>query len=531
MPARTARPHHRRTRRRRVALAGGVLATVVGHSGVGNAAVYYVSATGSDARPGTSPETAWATTAHANARLRPGDTCRLLPGTYGPIAPAVSGRPGARIQYVGSLADPARVVITGGIVLDASHVSVKGVSTRSGGLGFGPRAAFDSIAYCQMNAPGHGVGFSWSHDNAIVGCRLVGDVVAMDAERPELPGVGALPTRNLFRRNSFTGHSTKFQASQSCVVDSNRFTLTLSGAIPDDQHFRAHYVNRRNLFRDNRWDLTNLTSTVRYAFHVRDSSEFNRWVRDTIVQSPASRADIKCMFATSGAYDRVRSNTYDGLFVKVGDVACQYQQAARADSIVRCVLVSTRGASAFLCDGPAAESLVFVHNTVVSLGGRPHRGVFVQDQSSARHRVVRHNIFYSTATSRRGNSALVFHGPVPAPGNLHDHNLYFAPGGDGAGAAVKVRFDHFGFGGTTLPWRRSALAPDRTSRWGDPRFTVADAAGFDPTPGPGSAAVGAMWPDGHVGAVAPRRARGARTSSSVVPGRGAVDPMTMAGAR
>lgn len=499
MNACTGRRSERRARIGRAVLVAGWLATAGAAPAAG--AVYWVGPAGSDARDGRSPASAWATTARANAALRPGDVCRFLPGSYDPIAPAASGEPGARITYVGDVTRPERVKVAGSIGIERSHVTVKGVSTTTGGLWFAGTAAFDSIAWCAMDAPSHGVGFSYGHDNVMVGCRIVGDVLSMDAQNPDHPGTALEPTRNVFRGNSFTGRFCKFQANQACVVDSNRFSLALDPGIPDDQHFRAHYVNRYNTFRDNHWDLTNRTGTVRYALHVRDSSEFNRWVRDTIVQNPASTADIKCMFATSGAYQLVRYNTYDGLFVKVGDVAWQYQAPARRDSVVNCVLVSTGRANAFQCDGPAADSLVFVHNTVATLGGAPTRGVFVQDGTAATNRVVRHNVFYSAATSRRDNAPLVFHGPRPVAGNDHDHNLYFSPAGDGSAAAVKVRFDFSPVGSGTT-WSRQASAPDRASRWGDPMFSVPGAAGFDPTPRPGSAALGAQWPDGYVGAIA-----------------------------
>ena len=98
------------------------------------AVTYYLSPTGSDAAAGTSPSTAWATLALANGRVAPGDVVVMAAGTYaGYPAPAVSGTATARITYVGALASPGSVVVTGtntGIV--ASHLTIKGMYLVNG---------------------------------------------------------------------------------------------------------------------------------------------------------------------------------------------------------------------------------------------------------------------------------------------------------------------------------------------------------------------------------------------------------------
>ena len=63
-------------------------------------ATYYVSPTGNDAADGTTTETAWRTLRKASHTAAPGDTVRVMPGTYRhPIAPLRSGMPQRRITF------------------------------------------------------------------------------------------------------------------------------------------------------------------------------------------------------------------------------------------------------------------------------------------------------------------------------------------------------------------------------------------------------------------------------------------------
>jgi hypothetical protein len=91
-------------------------------------ATYYLSNSGSDSATGTSPSTAWATLAHANSRVAPGDVVVMAAGTYaGYPAPAVSGTATQRITYVGSLSAPGSVVVTGtSTTISASHLTLEG---------------------------------------------------------------------------------------------------------------------------------------------------------------------------------------------------------------------------------------------------------------------------------------------------------------------------------------------------------------------------------------------------------------------
>src|SRR5256885_3130237 len=71
------------------------------------ATTFYVSPSGSSANNGRTTTSPWSL-AQANASLRGGDVCVMLPGNYGSvtIAPANSGMLGQAITYVGDLRNP-----------------------------------------------------------------------------------------------------------------------------------------------------------------------------------------------------------------------------------------------------------------------------------------------------------------------------------------------------------------------------------------------------------------------------------------
>jgi len=64
------------------------------------AATYYISPHGADHNSGTSTESPWATFAHADSRLQPGDTLLIMDGTYDQrIIPTHGGTPAHYITY------------------------------------------------------------------------------------------------------------------------------------------------------------------------------------------------------------------------------------------------------------------------------------------------------------------------------------------------------------------------------------------------------------------------------------------------
>lgn len=75
---------------------------------------YYVSVTGSDGNNGLSAGAAWATFAHADSHIAPGDTVHVLSGTYTKaVTVSTSGTSTARITWISDTTWGAKFVIAG----------------------------------------------------------------------------------------------------------------------------------------------------------------------------------------------------------------------------------------------------------------------------------------------------------------------------------------------------------------------------------------------------------------------------------
>ena len=95
----------------------------------------YVSVDGSDSADGRTPQTALRTLARALARVSPGETVRVLPGTYlEAVRAELRGRPGRPIRIVG---EGGRPVLSGnrqravGLWLkESAYVEIEGIEVR-----------------------------------------------------------------------------------------------------------------------------------------------------------------------------------------------------------------------------------------------------------------------------------------------------------------------------------------------------------------------------------------------------------------
>src|SRR5262245_54270020 len=120
MPHAPAGPNRAHHAMRMVALVAGILAIL---PSVVGATTYYVSNSGSDTNTGTSAGSAWATIGKANSRVAPGDVVLVADGTYTQYPnPAVPGTAGARITYIGDIAAPTNVQLTGGTSVSKGYV-------------------------------------------------------------------------------------------------------------------------------------------------------------------------------------------------------------------------------------------------------------------------------------------------------------------------------------------------------------------------------------------------------------------------
>ncbi len=104
--------------------------------GLGHAETYYVAERGKDGGAGTE-KAPWKTLAHAAERVRPGDTVMVRPGVYEGFWLETSGRPDARIRFIG---EPGALIDRGpshssrdNINLEAaSYIDIEGFEVTSG---------------------------------------------------------------------------------------------------------------------------------------------------------------------------------------------------------------------------------------------------------------------------------------------------------------------------------------------------------------------------------------------------------------
>jgi hypothetical protein len=206
--------------------------------------------------------------------------------------------------------------------------------------------------------------------------------------------------------------------------------------------------------------------------------------------------------------EQTQHNTWDGCTWKMSNGFIWWQQYSRGCKFLNNVVaVQKTGAeqrSLWINSYGTTikmDSLTFSHNTIYSPGGLG----LAQNPPSAVEQVwigqslLQNNVFVG------GNSTTC--GSFPGDGNggptslsIPDttgsnigYNLVYS--GTGTDSARACRYD---FGGNA-----SCSGPRGTMHWGDPAFTSTNWSTLDLHPLAGSAAVGAQWPDGYVGAFRP----------------------------
>ena len=163
---------------------------------------YYVSPAGSDAADGTTAGTAWRTLRKASHTVAPGDTVRVMPGTYQhPIAPLRGGMPQRRITFE-RFGEGVVQLCGGGVVaplvdlVGKSHITVRGLTFDIGvgrvPAGFMPphiqpggvfrlsNCTDVEILNCRAGSTGPlgcGLGSNFVNGGKCRGVRIVGNVV------------------------------------------------------------------------------------------------------------------------------------------------------------------------------------------------------------------------------------------------------------------------------------------------------------------------------------------------------------------
>ena len=478
------------------------------------AVTYYLSPTGSDAATGTSPATAWATLARANSRVVPGDVVVMAAGTYaGYPAPAVSGTAAQRITYVGSLASPASVVVTGASTgIARSHLTIKGMYLVNGFVMSGTR---DSLAFCR-------VGGAMPHLDGGIDCMITH--CAVSATSFWFTGPGSMDTATVAMRDTIEDCTFVLNAPSgsvrmmvcsgidSCVVNRTSFDITVGSGVTGGGILKMYYV-RQCKFTDCRWEATNYRteSCDECGFvYFRDRTNRNTFLRDSLIlHGPGA---VTFLPNCSGSWPGTTfSNTYDHCLFRVTapnpiGATVWMQDAVRGDTYRYCTIVGTQRG---IANSSGITDLTVDHCTVV--GFAPTRGAWYTEDGkqvwSGTNRIT-NNIFASLSPLRRAPGttgvsyaypAAFWYAPLMAGHMSGDYNLYFtAMGADSAIMGGNYVWSRPGPGSA---WNLASGA-DGHSIFGDPLFAeTSSAASFSPLLRSGSPAIGAA-PDGtDLGAV------------------------------
>lgn len=493
---------------RALALACAALALAAGAAG---AATRWVAPDGRDSASGATRAEAWRTIGKANASVRPGDVVRIANGTYDEFPDAAGAPPGgARIAFVGNVADPGAVKIRAGGTLARDGVTLKGLSLLGGIVITGDR---DSLADARVG--GRHPRLVGADDAVLV--RLV-----VDAERFWIVGATSdtlvKAMRDTIRDCVFRlrpvgrdGPAVRFQCVSDGVFERNRWDITTPAGTIGGSPTKLFFT-RRCRFADSRWNIVNECvgdCDESGWFMQRDFTQSNVWVRDTIEMG--GPGPVQFFGSGSGTYPgSVMNNTYDRVIVKLWGSAAHgaamvYQDAARWDTLTHCTLVGS--ASGLLINGDNAGPTLIEHCTIV--GFAPTLGAFGSDAGGSTRWTgvleARNNVFYvpPSAPKVKESAAVCLPYEAAAGHYVANRNVVYSP----LGRAKSLWLSSSGGSapGVGQPWCRQMLA-DSASVWGSPRF--ADSTGvrrFDARLMRGSRALDAVRPGLDAGAVQMRR--------------------------
>lgn len=488
-----SQPRPRNAHRRLAAWAVLALALT---SGSASAATYYISPSGSDSNSGTSSGSAWATINKANTTLRGGDVVLIANGTYSQqINPTSNGSSGARISFVGNLANPQAVQVTG-VDLSKAWVTVKGISTGSGGglilqyFSETAKADHDSVAFCYFRG---GVAFRGAKNSMVARNTFLGGVAfELDHGLSVWPALANCQfdtlRRNVIQNGTITWKGFVIRGfTERCVIDSNQISGSFTGSNTDVQG-RYFYHGYHNILRDNRWtyEATNNAGGPWVAFAFRDSSCFNLFERDTVLAGVQSGYLIGGRLVNAGDATIVggcHSNVYRGCFYKTTSYVWAQDNFTNG-TIENCVFASKTDYAVWFL-GDVINSKIR-NNTFYSGRNRPVR--FEGDILNGTTEIF-NNVFYSDNVTACGTGGgILVHGRTS--GFTENNNLFFAATYPGVSdpAAQSILFGQCSRPGVGQPWY-NATGMDGQSKWGSPRFADSTFANFDPHLRAGSYAI------------------------------------------
>ncbi|HYM81342.1 MAG TPA: fibronectin type III domain-containing protein [Candidatus Limnocylindria bacterium] len=463
------------------------------------AATYYVSPSGSDSNPGTSPGSAWATINKANAALRAGDVCIISPGAYShPINPSSNGTAGARITYVGSLSNPTAAQVSY-VDIAKTYITVKGISTPPGGaltlqyLNESSAARNDSVAYCTIRG---GVAFRGAKRSMVARNSFSGGVAfELDHGLSSFPAIANSESDTLrgnvvdFGTITWKGFVIRGYTS-FCVIDSNRFSGMFTGTNSDVQG-RYLYGSHANVLRDNRWTFEATNSlgggNPWVAFAMRDSSVNNLFERDTMLCGVQSNTIMGGRLVNAGSpilVGKCTGNRWTGCFYKT--TSYSWTQDNLVNSTIENSVFASKYDYALWFLGDVINCKLR-NNTFYSGRNRPIR--FEGSIFPGTTEIFNNIVYADSVTACSGGGGILLHGATS--GFTENNNLFFARKGP-AGvdpSTMSILFGQCSRPGTGQPWF-NATGKDGNSKWGSPRFVDSTFTTFDPHLRTGSIAIG-----------------------------------------
>lgn len=482
---------------------GGMLAMVVvlALAFEAGAATKYVSPTGTASWANANSPSTPAGLATANSSAVAGDQILMAPGSYSTgIAPANSGNASNRIVYMGASGDSSSVVVPS-INLDGDdYVTVKwlasngGASVNAASSGTNNPVG-DSLYFCRIRG---GIGGSGSRDLTIANC-LVGRGrsagIALQLSKDAVIGAHTWsPTINDCVMYLGGENAIKINRVYSGSFNRSRFFMyaPANTLVPTEWNGSAG-----NRITDCRFELLNFGATNAYLFYLRDSTQHNVFLRDTVTTDPASTSATRIGFSGAGAIQG-RYTQYDNQFIgcvfqATGLIDCQH--FAQRNRWEGCQFTWPGNGAGSPMWNAASDSVTFRHNTVVTTGS----GISWDNPSTLPLGALSfdHNVFV-----RQGDGTapiLVLNWTSTAGPRGVDYNLYWctnAPGDSGLALSRNSVTSRVGPNSSFC----TGASVECHSRWGSPAFS--NQAAKDYTPTTASAALGAWWPDGYAGAVA-----------------------------
>ena len=488
--------------------------------GTAGAATYEVSPTGTGSGAPGNPTSM----ANANAIVKAGDVVRVLPGTYATAPdPAVSGAAGARITYVGNLANPNAVVISPNMNLKRKYITVKGMSFGAGAFfdrisaSPGQCAQFDSLAYANVY---HTLGMDQAKDCMAYMVNVTSGLGRFTMSTPAAPPSDwTTPERDTVRRCTFQlgqavtdgYHVVQIRGATNCVIDSNRVFIQMYQPLVNEVNPFIAFFMRYCELKDNHWQVYN-TGYKDQMFRWRDSTQFNRCYRDSVIMQ--GQGNCRFMPSSAGSFvGTTTQNYFEGVYVKSStdpsDFALYYQNGMRRDTLKNCIVIDSLG-KAFTNGQVEQGTSLIDHCTFV---GNSSWGVsemlcgvnqWGQMWSGDGKVVFTNNLIYQLKSGGSGTEeAMSWLFSTTGDQLTSNGNLYFMPG-KSAGRAIAYQVQggntQFVAPGPGTSWA-TTYGRDVNSYWGSPRFADSTFTNFDARPGPGSFAAGRALDGTDIGAL------------------------------